>query len=278
MAKPWRWSALRWCRLPQADLPLVFAVRCNVAVVAGPCYGDLTGFHLNVLDCDDRESLDRHLTEFQERGWPLWAVESARGGHLYFLTREPLVKPKKGIFSGFEVRTDGYTLAPPSVHPDGPIYQWSRRDTPAPPAIDPHCIDWLLDRDGQPVSCASVADATPHPPSAAGATTRLPCQRPHLIEGTRNTRLFAAACDLAGTATASQRRRPTETDCQQRTAGQSDYHHTRSAYSQPRTPAVKGARGSTLRPNCASPKPTSGRKSPTNGFHCTGRIGSRRRV
>src|SRR5262249_39657918 len=42
--------------------------------------------------------------------------------------------------AGIDVRADGsYVAAPPSVHPDGPIYRWSNHGVPPVPAPE-----WLI--------------------------------------------------------------------------------------------------------------------------------------
>ncbi|MCK8828148.1 bifunctional DNA primase/polymerase [Natroniella acetigena] len=48
-------------------------------------------------------------------------VETSRGYHLYYLT-DNLPKPHKT--SRGEIKTNGYVVAPPSIHPEGGRYEW----------------------------------------------------------------------------------------------------------------------------------------------------------
>ena len=64
-------------------------------------------------------------------------LTSVTGGgcHLWFSTNRPIPSSAGRIATGLDVRGEGgYVLAPPSVHPDGPVYTWrnARSPTPAP--------------------------------------------------------------------------------------------------------------------------------------------------
>jgi Bifunctional DNA primase/polymerase, N-terminal/Helicase conserved C-terminal domain len=61
------------------------------------------------------------------------------GCHLWFRIADDVPSSAGSVGDGLDIRAaGGYVLAPPSVHPDGPIYRWSN-DLPPVPAPD-----WLL--------------------------------------------------------------------------------------------------------------------------------------
>jgi hypothetical protein len=144
----WRSKAkLHLTRLHPDFLHLVFAGRCNLAVLTGETSGNLF-----VLDCDTPTAFEYHVREAKKRSIPLWVVETARGGHLYFRTREGTVKNLSLRVSNMDVRGHGiYVLAPPSVHPTGTIYDWRLREGDEPPLVSIQDIDWLRDTAGVPV-------------------------------------------------------------------------------------------------------------------------------
>lgn len=64
---------------------------------------------------------------------------TARGLHLWFRCVDELRSSAGKIGRGLDIRADGgYALAPPSRHPDGPLYRWSNS---LPPALPPA---WLI--------------------------------------------------------------------------------------------------------------------------------------
>jgi hypothetical protein len=55
---------------------------------------------------------------------------TSAGCHLWFCADRPIPTSTGRIARGLDVRAEGgYVLAPPSIHPDGPIYRW-RNSTP----------------------------------------------------------------------------------------------------------------------------------------------------
>jgi hypothetical protein len=56
-------------------------------------------------------------------------VRSARGYHRYYLhPGVPITNSKKKVALGIDIRGDGgYVLAPPSLHPEGAVYEWTNR-------------------------------------------------------------------------------------------------------------------------------------------------------
>lgn len=62
----------------------------------------------------------------------LCSITSA-GCHLWFRADGPIPSTVGRVGAGLDVRGEGgYVLAPPSVHPDGPVYRWSNSVAPAP--------------------------------------------------------------------------------------------------------------------------------------------------
>lgn len=94
----------------------------NVGVATGAVSG------LIVLDVDSSDGfaeLERILSGAKERLPRTLTVRTSRGFHFYYglpAWPDPIRCSSGG---GLDVRGDGgYVLAPPSVHPDGSIYQW----------------------------------------------------------------------------------------------------------------------------------------------------------
>jgi len=91
-------------------------------------------------------------------------LTSVTGGgcHLWFSTNRPIPSSAGRIATGLDVRGEGgYVLAPPSVHPDGPVYTWrnARSPTPAPKLVgSPHPSAVTADR---PIVNRALADGAP---------------------------------------------------------------------------------------------------------------------
>jgi Bifunctional DNA primase/polymerase, N-terminal len=94
-----------------------------------------------VLDVDDDDGGEASLNALQAKHDRLpitREVTTADGRHLYFRYTQEVRQTVK-IAPGLDTRTNGgYVLAPPSIHPDGPVYAWANN---AELAIAP---DWLL--------------------------------------------------------------------------------------------------------------------------------------
>jgi hypothetical protein len=98
---------------------------CNIGIAAGVDSGVL------VLDIDGPDGR-RTLTAWQAVFGalpPTPTVETASGLHMYFRhpgEQCPIRNSARKAGDGIDVRTDGgYVVAPPSVHPDGPVYAWA---------------------------------------------------------------------------------------------------------------------------------------------------------
>ena len=227
----WPWRKLQYVRLNPEDLVTLFRSRCNVAVMTGR-----TSANLIVIDCETKQNFEYHLDKLATAHIPIWAVKtgSARGGgHLYLRSKQGEVKGYKT--SEFEVRGNRcYVLAPPSVHPDGGMYDFYQRDSVEPPEVDINQLTWLSlevarnsSKQVQPNSFAELAMETRNF-IFSGAT-----------EGDRNNRLFAAACDLHGNGYGKQTAIELLAGVASRCGLQDQEIYTtiNSAYNQPRTPA-----------------------------------------
>ncbi|TXH53889.1 MAG: hypothetical protein E6Q97_12110 [Desulfurellales bacterium] len=87
----------------------------GVGIVCGSVSGGLV-----VRDFDDTKLYDTWLRAYT--GPRLPTVQTSRGYHVYFRTKQPVRLQK---CDGGEIRGEGsYVVAPPSVHQDGGYYQW----------------------------------------------------------------------------------------------------------------------------------------------------------
>lgn len=100
---------------------------CNIGIATGGVSGGLV-----VIDCDyDAASGEDGMQtvrsyETSEGEFPEGAcVSTPRGGeHLYFISDEPF-DCSTNADKGVDIRADGgYVVAPPSVHPNGGVYEW----------------------------------------------------------------------------------------------------------------------------------------------------------
>jgi hypothetical protein len=129
----------------------------NLAVRTGQASG------VWVLDIDDPAAFERIDALPATR-----QSTTGRGFHLWFKTTAIPIPCSTGrITAGIDVKGEnGYVVAPPSVHPDGPVYRWLN-DEPIAEAPS-----WLLVLARKPVERARVATAPPvasGPPGGYGA-------------------------------------------------------------------------------------------------------------
>jgi hypothetical protein len=179
----------------------LFAGECNIAVMCGR-----TSENLFVIDCESRGAFLYHMNKLCERKIPLWAAQTARGGHIYLqATAGEVQNIKSGILNETEIKgCNGYVMAPPSIHPSGAIYQWLVREGQTPPKINSKQVNWLQDTRGN----LTQLEIIPNPKTERGAwsmtmispasnlsnSTREFIKAGHYIsQGTRNNRLFRAA-------------------------------------------------------------------------------------
>lgn len=241
------WKRLQYSRLVRdhhhLDLGALFVGSPNVAVMCGR-----TSSNLFVIDCETPDAFTQHLREMRQRNIPIWAAQTARGGHIYLRCESGEVENvEPGVMCDAEIKgRQGYVLAPPSLHPTGVRYAWLLQEGNTPPTVETSQINWLKDRRGNQVhlSVIPVNDARRAVnwrlslrDRGISKRTRDYLQNGHsLAEGSRNDRLFAAACDLNGN-------QYSETDAQQllepvaKNSGLSQHEIRRtiaSAYSQQR--------------------------------------------
>jgi len=112
-----RWRKYQWTRPDRDQVRKWFASDdANVAVVLGPVSEGLA-----CRDFDVSESYVAWAKAHPELAKLLPTVKTARGYHLYFLASiEGIRKFADGELRGSRC----YCMLPPSVHPDGPKYEW----------------------------------------------------------------------------------------------------------------------------------------------------------
>jgi hypothetical protein len=88
----------------------------NIAVILGSVSGGLA-----CRDFDTEQGYRQWASEHKDLAGKLPTVKTARGYHVYFLADVDSVRH----FEDGELRgKGGYCLLPPSLHPDGAIYEW----------------------------------------------------------------------------------------------------------------------------------------------------------
>ena len=154
---------------------------CNIGIATGGMSGGLV-----VIDCDYDEmrgedgmqSVRSH--EAAEGEFPDGAcVSTPRGGeHLYFFSDEPF-DCSTNADKGVDIRGDGgYVVAPPSVHPNGGVYEW-----------DMHIDDYGIPKATESV----IAFIKKVQASRRGEAFKLPDE---IKRGERNDTLFKLACSM----------------------------------------------------------------------------------
>jgi len=175
--------------------------RVNIGVMMGRTSGNLLA-----IDCDSFAAFETIGAGLTRQALPFWAITSHRGGaYLLRLAEGEAANLPEAKIKDVQVWGNRhYIVIPPSVHPQGTMYQWH---TPEPryclppgasiPPVSVTALDWLgvtlkrgkwqePDLFGLP-EWAAVLSYRNRQTLAHGAT-----------EGQRNARLTAAAYDLAG--------------------------------------------------------------------------------
>lgn len=150
------------------------------------------GFHCDgiiVLDIDRHDpsadgfdslrELERQYGELPET----WICETPSGGeHYYFRCNDQRLTSGAGIAPGIDYRgSGGYVLLPPSVHPNGGVYEWEAGHTPKDtPLAD--LPEWLHDL----LLTEKISTGRPEP-----VPEKIP-------RGQRNDTLYKMACSLRG--------------------------------------------------------------------------------
>lgn len=204
------WRNAQFTRLNRNDdnygLRSLFAGQCNIAIMCGRTSGNLF-----VIDCESRGTFLYHINKLREKKIPLWAAKTARGGHIYLQATDGEVQNiTSGILHEAEIKgCNGYVLAPPSIHPSGIKYEWIAQEGEKPPQVKSKQINWLQDKAGQHIKLEIQENPKTKrgawtmsiisPASKLSNKTRDYIKNGHNIpRGTRNNRLFSAACDLNG--------------------------------------------------------------------------------
>lgn len=204
------WRNAQFTRLNRDDessgLRTVFAGQCNIAIMCGRTSGNLF-----VIDCESRGAFLYHINKLRKRKIPIWAAKTARGGHIYLQAKDGEVQNiPSGTLHEAEIRgCNGYVLAPPSIHPSGKSYEWIIQEGKKPAQVNSKEINWLQDKSGKYIKLevqenpkterGSWSMSLFSPASNLSSKTRDYIKNGHRIpEGTRNNRLFSAACDLNG--------------------------------------------------------------------------------
>lgn len=204
------WKRLQYSRLNRDDtnygLRNLFAGDSNLAVMCGATSGNLF-----IIDCESIPGFFYHIQQMVNRDIPIWAVKTARGGHIYLRAENGEVHSiEPGILPDAEIKgRNGYVLAPPSIHPDGSIYHWTIQQGDSIPVIKTADVDWLKTGRGQIIPLKFDTPSSRKtgnwsmqmvsPASNLGKETRDYLENgKHLTEGNRNNRLFKAACDMSG--------------------------------------------------------------------------------
>ncbi|MDP2950092.1 MAG: AAA family ATPase, partial [Chloroflexota bacterium] len=92
----------------------------NIGVVCGPVSGNLV-----VLDFDNQLNLRNFLDASPNLEGETVLVGTARGGHIWLQTLEPVRTFRVEEF-GLDVKAEGsYVVAPPSIHPSGKSYEFA---------------------------------------------------------------------------------------------------------------------------------------------------------
>ena len=93
------WKGWQYTRAYKPILDRLFQGQCNLAIMCGR-----TSRNLFVVDAETPEAFQAHRDAARIRHLPLWAAQSTRGGHLYFLCQDgevQNVKPRSILPASF---------------------------------------------------------------------------------------------------------------------------------------------------------------------------------
>lgn len=157
----------------------------NVGIVCGEQSGGLIVIDIDTHGANGMQTL--HEFELQHGALPetVTAITGTGGKHLFYRSaRElhPFANPKLGI----DLRAEGsYIVAPPSIHPNGEVYEWSTSLDDMEPAQANDTVYALIDY------CAPTSTGV------EGKDSKARFQLPKKIDsGGRNDLLFRYACSL----------------------------------------------------------------------------------
>lgn len=154
----------------------------NIGIATGSVSGGLVVIDLDVDDnkgVDGRETLREWEADHGKLPDETWLSITGRGGYHYFYQDAAQVRSRTGIYEGIDIRGDGgYIVAPPSLHPNGRVYEWEQQ---------PGDYDLML-------SESTVWDfLNPAPEKREGSTFQLPDRIP---DGERTSTLVKLVCSL----------------------------------------------------------------------------------
>lgn len=124
------WKQFQKRRPDQNELADFFGVaRRNIAVICGDVSGRLV-----VRDFDIRASYDDWQAQHPDLARSLPTVATVRGCHVYACTEGSI--PTRCLDDGELRSSGGYVVAPPSIHPHGPVYTWMVPPGDRVPVVD----------------------------------------------------------------------------------------------------------------------------------------------
>lgn len=134
----YQWSAFHTARLLEDDVEQAFGgAPCNIAIMTGRTSGNLFS-----VEAETPAEFGQLMETVYRAGLPLWAIRSARGGHVLLrcedgeIANVTLTEARAAGLGEMEVHGHNrYIIGPESVHPDGPIYTLERQDSPEPPTV-----------------------------------------------------------------------------------------------------------------------------------------------
>ena len=127
---------LNTTRLWRPSLPSLVA-SSNIGVRTGRLSQNLF-----VLDCDSAEAYESVGKALQSRSISSWVRNGVDGGQYWLRCAEGEIANCK--FGEIDVLGNRlYTLAPPSIHPSGTVYEWLSMEGTLPPVVSVQDIDFL---------------------------------------------------------------------------------------------------------------------------------------
>lgn len=135
---PWKWHQRHRYDLDHL-LTLIEALqRPNLAVMTGR-----TSQNLFVFDCENEQEFSQQCQKIRAAGLPLWAVQTARGGHVYLKSNGGEIANRR-VSDTLEIRgSNGYVVAPFSIHPSGVVYTWISQEGNEIPVVSLSQLPWL---------------------------------------------------------------------------------------------------------------------------------------
>lgn len=125
-----------WSKCPNHNIGIVCGVPSHGLLVLDVDVGD---------DKDGRKTIKAWEVAHGELPETAMSITGSGGRHYLYRTNRTTIRPSTNATLGVDVRSDGsYIVAPPSVHPNGTLYEWweSPMDTP-PATADGTVYDFL---------------------------------------------------------------------------------------------------------------------------------------